>query len=1621
MSSTPRGTNTSRGGRGGGHRGRGGGNHGQGRTNAAPRQGATIEAAAASPSKRGKGGENYGAPSNYAKNKPNFTEIQFDEELEFGNKIPKDRVDSFYAEMKDARNYRKVFVDDEKRKFTVWYDNTGKIIFKILNLDNHEGRMVLSEIGTDYFPVTEKELRAWFEKDYKPPNKNSTEKKQNIQEERGEYNPDELIAKLTSLDKGDGVWIIHFPPDWLTTDDKRNIVIFRFVNENEYIFLAKINISNKTITYEIPVPSQPKILDSSRMKKMKKVDLNRLIGVINEVLGEKKVPASKQSALANVDNSSILPGGWGDSSPPSSRYGSFSASPYNAQPPRPAQASQPGAVAQQLFEKTSSTPVWGLTIKKPLNLESFSGQEVNFISDSGGNKEWNEFGQFQQQRPPGFGGFQQQTQQMGFGQQQLQHLVFVPDQQMGFDTVNVQGEFGEPSALNEEAQMAEATEMSLNLAEQPAPMLSNHDEFGEFQGSDGRTIFANRDGGILDDGRPESSGSERVIVVEKGPSKEMDDLKAYVMKRRRGAVTKDDKKRHYYTLLCVDIITPIYCNSRLSNVYKDGPTDYSDEVKELFRVISDSTKLQNHSRTNFIDAGHFRTLACILQNLTFIESNGGRYQATRDYETITAMQGSRTASQGVYAQGLFDPNVTEALFTDGRDIFVVHAGNARSNIPITNEAVVGLYALNNLKRLFPTFQYVFTAFRAPALDMDEKKAFKRKDFYSTYTLVEKLSSTHITFKKWLVIQGRTEKEVNEVLFQIFAAIGYAQEKYNFSHNDLRMRNIFIDTYEEAQTLDFIDLSIKTKHVVKITNFVYSHIKLRHSDDPNDTVKINTGRIAPSTGYTAEKSNNIMDIALFLIEIAMYRESLECDMVLAFPRGFEFKRNSEIKWLFEFLMKDTLGKLMFRLGLALEDDHSETQNNQNQEDINVTEFMKECLSTLDREDGSRPDYFWIEDNEKVYEKHFGDLGTPRGEEDIAKDAFKKRDWNGPDVERVDIDRMFEKRFGKHREGTLTETEKNIILKDKKNVAEMMAEEARNGPIHLNSYTSLGSLINERENFKFDSAERNLEVTTIEMTLIKLLLVTMYLSEWGSKEIEVKDTSLKLDDTKILTMVLDYTYTKGNNPIYNAVVAELNKRKGVNGNESLENFEQIPDQSEAETPDDETNNTLLRWIKNEIYKRAGDARDRAVEYAKYYMGESVYNSVGYLLGAIKNSLGDLATLTATLFYSLKDTISGKVKTLISETIIPSFRRVWIKYRIMNRVPKISGNDPDAYDTDIDIYDPVVRDQLAWGTNRIKHHHDFLMTSEIAEISAALRELLVHQFKNEKTELERHLSNYDVQPDIARDARKILKENHVKRAANQNRELSYMARSLNPDEQKLWAIVIYDQDVKNYVRQMEAIQNVGEDFNKRYQLSNQGQALLNQAYAEQEAIRVAAEIQSEMASIDSIFYETQEDAKTNNPYMAGREAAEKNEDEKILDELAFLKSKYDKIKIINSKHESVNTRKQHALYALEGDFTETKIRSTKDAWKRWLIASWRDPRYNTHQREHFSPSGNTPTSGEPEKTRKSPTAAAGGGRQGSRENRGGEAANFQGERRANPNAPGTQGESKNRVKRRQRGNGN
>lgn len=134
-----------------------------------------------------------------------------------------------------------------------------------------------------------------------------------------------------------------------------------------------------------------------------------------------------------------------------------------------------------------------------------------------------------------------------------------------------------------------------------------------------------------------------------------------------------------------------------------------------------------------------------------------------------------------------------------------------------HEAFIGLYAINNLRKIIPNFVYTFGMF-------NDKCVFQ-PDYSCNYLITEYIPGKPLS----KFIKNSNVTQFVEILLQVCLSLKLAGELYDFTHYDLHSGNLIIQELDHKIDISYDSESINTQLVAVFIDFGSTHVKL---DDIN---------------------------------------------------------------------------------------------------------------------------------------------------------------------------------------------------------------------------------------------------------------------------------------------------------------------------------------------------------------------------------------------------------------------------------------------------------------------------------------------------------------------------------------------------------------------------------------------------------------------------------------------------------------------------------------------------------------------------------------------------------------------------------------------------------------------
>lgn len=281
-------------------------------------------------------------------------------------------------------------------------------------------------------------------------------------------------------------------------------------------------------------------------------------------------------------------------------------------------------------------------------------------------------------------------------------------------------------------------------------------------------------------------------------------------------------------------VLPKEYEDRIVALIKQRSADKVDEnprilLRDYFAVLFN--RLHNQPYNALLH----EQVACLLQSVANAKS--GDEALPRD---LTRAFGA--GKYGVVSEGDFRSAYSPLRPRGGDPAFLIKTEipSRSSSMTSLNETVIGMHAMNYLKRVIPNFVFIYGSFMAPSLSNPQGKnvlegdvkLFAKPVDTARYIMVQFVKKA-VTLYDWLDANERSRGfavACQEIYSQIVLSLAVAQERYDFSHNDLHGYNILVTQLKERHTIAYPMLSgktvyLETGYLVTIIDYGYAHANI----------------------------------------------------------------------------------------------------------------------------------------------------------------------------------------------------------------------------------------------------------------------------------------------------------------------------------------------------------------------------------------------------------------------------------------------------------------------------------------------------------------------------------------------------------------------------------------------------------------------------------------------------------------------------------------------------------------------------------------------------------------------------------------------------------------------------
>lgn len=298
--------------------------------------------------------------------------------------------------------------------------------------------------------------------------------------------------------------------------------------------------------------------------------------------------------------------------------------------------------------------------------------------------------------------------------------------------------------------------------------------------------------------------------------------KGYQPNKNHEAREQNARSELYAVLRLFDIRAPNY-RGKLPEPVGCVPDTLTDEVFAEFRSEGNSLpevlrKIRNEFKrgTDGFDVGRHEALACMLQRVTHVLAFIPRKYTKQERE-----------------MGLEEFYTTNPLHLPSDEVrlppFIAMRANWCDDAPLAvnlgralNDIIVGLFALNPLRREIPNFTYYY-GYQM----LDDVRVATSVPYVLEQAFFEGTSVPLLDFADMAKSDDRVSLYL--VLLQLFFALAHAFKRVGFVHNDLHADKVRVLKLDAPRTLYYrvngVKLAMDTRYIPIITDYTCAHVNL----------------------------------------------------------------------------------------------------------------------------------------------------------------------------------------------------------------------------------------------------------------------------------------------------------------------------------------------------------------------------------------------------------------------------------------------------------------------------------------------------------------------------------------------------------------------------------------------------------------------------------------------------------------------------------------------------------------------------------------------------------------------------------------------------------------------------
>lgn len=176
-----------------------------------------------------------------------------------------------------------------------------------------------------------------------------------------------------------------------------------------------------------------------------------------------------------------------------------------------------------------------------------------------------------------------------------------------------------------------------------------------------------------------------------------------------------------------------------------------------------------------------------------------------------------------------------SLNGDKNQSFVIKTPRDKNNDELAHECLVGMFALNKLRKYVPNFMYVYSYSKCSHMVIDDKKVINWCNNGSTENtsyLVSELISNSMPLSEIITTDTFSPRGMIKTFVQLINALSVAEITFGYTHYDLHSDNVLVSTFKSKVDVPiYIDKDpdnakyIDSKHIPFIIDYGCSRVYL----------------------------------------------------------------------------------------------------------------------------------------------------------------------------------------------------------------------------------------------------------------------------------------------------------------------------------------------------------------------------------------------------------------------------------------------------------------------------------------------------------------------------------------------------------------------------------------------------------------------------------------------------------------------------------------------------------------------------------------------------------------------------------------------------------------------------